>query len=59
MRHARPRRWLDRLDLSERDYLRACGLKRLDEFIELNPRWPLRAWLGTILELKEEEGGKS
>ncbi len=51
-------RWLDRLDLSERDYLRTSGLKRLEEFMKLNPRWPLRAWIGTVLELKEEEGRK-
>lgn len=51
-------RWLDRLDLSERDYLSMTGLKRLDEFIKLNPNWPLRAWIGTVLEIREEEGTK-
>jgi len=46
--------WLDRLDLDEDDFL-AAGAK-LDEFIELNPTWPIGAWLGLALEIKDEIG---
>lgn len=45
-------KWLDRLSIPLKDYLRATGLKRLQDCIDVNPSWPLRAWLGTALELK-------
>lgn len=47
--------WLDRLRLTERDYLKATATS-LQEFVALNPKWDLRAWLGTVLELVEHEG---
>lgn len=45
-------RWLDRLDLTERDYERitATGLA---DFIAMNPNWPLRAFIGLTLEMRE------
>jgi hypothetical protein len=46
------RRWLDRLDLTERDHLRIASTS-LNDFIDLNPSWPLRAWIGLMLEARE------
>jgi len=48
------RRWLDRLGLTEHDHLKATATS-LREFVALNPNWPLRAWIGTALELVEHE----
>ena len=39
-----------RLEVKPSAYLRAAGLCSRERFIELNPEWPLRAWLGTVLE---------
>lgn len=49
-------RWLDRLDIAARDYFYMAGLKSLQEFIDLNPSWPLRAFIGLALEMKNEGG---
>lgn len=46
------RRWLDRLDLNERDHLRVTATS-LDDFIAMNPAWPLRAWIGLMLEIRD------
>lgn len=48
--------WLDRLSIPLKDYLRATGLKRLQDFIDLNLHWPLRAFIGLALEMKNEGG---
>jgi len=48
------RRWLRRLRVREREYLDACGFDKLDEFIEKNPEWPLRAWVGVLLEYVQD-----
>lgn len=45
--------WLDRLDLSERDYLTMTAT-RLADFIAINSAWPLRAWIGLVCELADE-----
>lgn len=47
------RRWLDRLNVTEAEYMRRTGTS-LADFCELNPEWPLRAWIGTVLEMHEE-----
>lgn len=46
--------WLRKFRVSEKDYLDATGYKRLENFMELNPDWPLRAWLGLLLEYVNE-----
>lgn len=45
--------WLERLDMTEKDYVRLTNTT-LDEFRRLNPDWPLRAFVGLILELYDE-----
>lgn len=47
------RRWLERIGLSEKRYEKLTATS-LGEFIELNPSWPLRAWIGLSLELNED-----
>lgn len=47
------RRWLDRLDMTERDHFRMTATN-LSDFIKLNPSWPLRAWIGLACELAAE-----
>ncbi|MHB8622078.1 MAG: hypothetical protein ACYC9J_00410 [Sulfuricaulis sp.] len=47
------RRWLGRLDLTERQYEKLTATS-LDDFITLNRCWPLRAWIGLMLEAKQE-----
>lgn len=44
------RYWLRKFRLAERDYLEITGYKRIENFMELNPAWPLRAWVGLLLE---------
>lgn len=46
------RRWLSRLDLSERDYEKLTATS-FEDFIALNPDWPLRAWIGLMCEAKQ------
>ena len=48
--------WLDRLSIPLKDYLRATGLKRLQDCIDLNFDWPLRAFIGLALEMRNEGG---
>lgn len=47
------RLWLDRMDMTEAEYVRQTNTS-LDDFCALNPTWPLRAWLGTVLEMDRE-----
>jgi hypothetical protein len=49
------RRWFKFLGVVEKDYLQQAGLTRLLQFAELNPRWPLRAWCGLLLEWHSEQ----
>ncbi len=49
-------RWLDRLDMTATDYMQQTNTN-LSDFCALNPEWPLRAWLGTVLELVHERRG--
>lgn len=46
-------RWLDRLELSERDHIQATATT-LEIFCTLNAAWPLRAWIGLLLEMQDE-----
>lgn len=46
--------WLRKFRVTEKDYLESTGYKRLENFMELNPDWPLRAWLGLLLEYVNE-----
>ncbi|MGH8756295.1 MAG: hypothetical protein ACREU0_10860 [Burkholderiales bacterium] len=48
------RRWMRRLKVKEREYLGACEFVELGDFQRLNPRWPLRAWVGLLLEYVDE-----
>lgn len=43
-------RWLGRLGVTGVDYLAWAGEKTLSDFAKNNPRWPLRAWVGIVLE---------
>lgn len=47
-------RWLERLNISEKDWLRVGGYRDLQDFSSLNPRWPLRAFVGLASELRAE-----
>lgn len=44
------RRWLRRAGLSVGWYRRWSGYRSLQEWIDANPRWPLRAFAGICLE---------
>lgn len=46
-------RWLGRLGMTEAEYVRRTRTSLVD-FCALNPTWPLRAWIGTVLEMYEE-----
>lgn len=48
------RKWLRRFRVTERGYLDATGYKELKDFSRLNPDWPLRAWVGLLLEYVAE-----
>lgn len=48
------RKWLRRFRVSERVYLEAAGYKNLSDFRILNPDWPLRAWVGLLMEYVAE-----
>lgn len=47
------KRWLDRLDISERLYTKQTATS-LKEFIELNPNLSLRSWIGLVMESKND-----
>ncbi len=42
--------WLRKLGVSRRQYLDFSGEKSLRDFPAANPTWPLRAWVGILLE---------
>lgn len=44
------RRWLHKLGHSDAWHKNWSGLAKVADFIALNPRWPLRAWAGLMLE---------
>lgn len=44
------RKWLRKFRVTEKEYLQATGYKELGDFMKLNPDWPLRAWVGLLLE---------
>ena len=46
--------WLARFDLDEKDYLKLTNTT-LAEFRKLNPDWPLRAFVGLLLELYDDK----
>ena len=48
--------WLKELNKTETWYKRKT-MTSLNEFVDLNPTWPLRAWLGTVMELLNEGNG--
>ena len=47
-------KWMNRLDLM--DYEKIVNTT-LEEFRELNKDWPLRAFIGLLLEQREEQSG--
>ncbi len=47
-------KWLRRFKVTERDYLMATGYTQLSDFRRLNPDWPLRAFVGVLLEYVAE-----
>jgi hypothetical protein len=46
--------WLRRLGIRRHTYLRVTGERTLSDFGRANPDWPLRAWVGLLLEVLEE-----
>lgn len=44
------RRYLRKLRIKEAEYLDATGYTKIEDFNRLNPDWPLRAWVGLLLE---------
>ena len=45
--------WLDRIGMTEKDYLKLTNTT-LAEFKSLNADWPLRAFVGLLLEIRDE-----
>lgn len=43
--------WLNRLEIKEADYMEAMQTN-IEDMIALNPTWPLRAFVGLLLEFK-------
>ena len=43
--------WLERLNISKRLYIDHMQTN-LKDWIKLNPEWPLRSWVGLLLEYK-------
>lgn len=44
------RKYLKKLNVSVDDYLTYSGERILKDFPRRNPEWPLRAWVGLLLE---------
>ena len=44
------RRWLTKLGLSVAEYKAEFGGRTLGDWPRLNPTWPLRSWVGLLLE---------
>jgi hypothetical protein len=47
-------KWLRRVGISTKAYLEASGEASLSDFGCNNPDWPLRAWVGLLLEIAED-----
>lgn len=48
-------RWLHRLGISLSDYRAWVGFKEIEAWPRANPTWPLRAWVGLLLEWRARE----
>jgi hypothetical protein len=46
--------WLERLDVTPREWRAVGAFTDPAEFARLNPRWPLRAFVGLVLEYVDE-----
>jgi len=46
------RKYLRKLDIDCRQWLEDCGLNKLQQFIDLNPKYTLYAFAGNALEYK-------
>lgn len=44
------RKWLRKFRVPEKDYLAATGYKEIADFRKYNPTWPLRAFVGMLIE---------
>lgn len=42
--------WLKKLGISPAQYKEVSGLKRVRDFVEFNPEWTLRGFVGLLLE---------
>jgi|SRR3990172_12519365 len=51
------RRYCRKLKVPIREFLTWGGYKTLEDFERFNPRWPLRALVGVLLEYVEERDG--
>lgn len=51
------RRYLKRLGISVPDYLHIANESNLRECARLNPHWPLRAFVGMLLEQQAADSG--
>lgn len=47
------RRYLRKIGVSEKLYLQLTAFKSLQDFIDLNPRWPLYGFVGVVCEFDE------
>ena len=43
-------KWLRKVKVSRAEYLAWSGETSLKDFARANPSWPLRAWVGVLLE---------
>jgi hypothetical protein len=50
------RNWLRRLGISVARYTDWYGGGNLGDFAKRNPDWPLRAWVGLMLEMADDDG---
>lgn len=48
------RRYCRKLGISNKEFLEWGAYKTVEDFERLNPRWPLRALVGVLLEYAEE-----
>ncbi len=54
------RKWLRRFKIPVQEYLNITGYKKISDFREYNPDWPLRAFVGLLLEyVAEREDAKN
>lgn len=51
---AAQRKWLLKLGLPQKAYLKWAGMKKFSTWQEYNPDWPLRAWVGLVLEHRDQ-----